>query len=506
MTCSSSTISRPDLIRRLALAGLAGLLLGAAKPAAQVADEALARGDGIAAEVVVRQAIKDGTPPDALRSRLGEALLLEGNLRDARKVLGEGGFARGTEGRGWRARGRVELAEGNLAAAAAAFDQALKATPDDPLLWVDISRLRYAGGEQVQAVAAADRAISLDGKSVRALELKGMLVREQYGLVASLPWFEAALKQDPDDRSVLGEYAATLGEIGNYRDMLVVCRKLVKLDPGNPRALYLQAVLAARAGQTGLARSIMLRTGDRLRDMPAAILLNGVLEYRAGNLNLAIEHLDRLLRLQPDNREAAELLARALAQSGEDSQVVARFAMVADRPGASAYLLEIAAHSLDRVKRQREAGLLRARLPAADEAPFVPIPAGAPLGVVAVRYSDDPGRSSTVVPYVRALLAAGRSGDALAVATRLRDANPGAAEAHLLVGDVRITMGDAGGAIADWREAARIRLTAPLLQRLVTALRMTGDDQTADRLAIGFLNQNPQDPVVRRLLGMKAPG
>lgn len=487
---------------RVLLAGLAVFLLGAAPAPAEMASKAIERGDGVAAEVAIRQAVQAGTPADSLRALMGDALLLEGNRREARKWLGEGGFAPGTEGRGWRARGRLELAEGNLGAAAQAFDNALKATPDDPLLWVDIARLRYSGGEQAQAALAADRAVALGPKNVRALELKGMMVREQYGLVASLPWFEAALAQAPDDRSTLGEYAATLGEIGNYRDMLVVCRKLAQVDPGNPRALYLQAVLAARAGRNELARAIMLKTGDALRDMPAAMLVNGVLEYRAGNLNLAVEHLDRLLRFQPDNREAGELLARALAQAGDDRQVVGRFTMIADRPGASPYLLELAARSLDRVKRGKEAALLRARLSGSGDAPFAILPAGSPLGVLAARYADSPRSAATAVPYARALMGAGQGAAAFAVAADLRDRNPGAAEAHILVGDVRMSMGDIRGALADWRTASGIRLTAPLVQRIVTGLRLTGDDAMAEKLATGFLNQNPQSRTGLRLLGI----
>ncbi len=68
------------------------------------------------------------------------------------------------------------------------------------------------------------------------------------GLVASLPWFEKGLKAAPDDLSLLGEYAATLGEIGRAKDMLRVTRHMIELDGENPRAFYLQAVLAARAG------------------------------------------------------------------------------------------------------------------------------------------------------------------------------------------------------------------------------------------------------------------
>lgn len=498
MICSSSTIFKA----RLLLAGACALLLGAGKPVAEVADAAIARGDGIAAEVAIRAAVKAGAAPDTLRAAMGDALLLEGNLGEARKWLATGKFAPGSEGRGWRARGRLELVQGNLPAAGQAFDLALKAIPRDPALWVDIANLRYTGGEQVQAAQAADRAVEFGPDNVRALELKGMFVREQFGLVAALPWFEAALERDPNDLSVLGEYAATLGDIGNYRDMLVVCRKLTEVDPGNPRAFYLQAVLAARAGRTELARAILLRSSAKLREMPAAILLGGVLEYRAGNLNAAVEQFDRLLRLQPDNREAGELMARTLAQVGDNRQVVSRFAMLADRPEASPYLLELVAHSLDRMKRKREAGLLRARLRNHQAAPFAVLPAEAPLGVLAVRYADSARKLATTAPYVRALMGAGQGLQALAVASDLRDRSPGNAEAHILVGDVHMGLGEAAGAVASWQVASRIRISAPLAQRLVVGLRLIGSGVIADRFATGYLNQNPQSRTAKRLLGI----
>ena len=40
----------------------------------------------------------------------------------------------------------------------------------------------------------------------------------------------------------------TLSEAGRNADMLVIARKMIELSPDHPRALYLQAVLAARAG------------------------------------------------------------------------------------------------------------------------------------------------------------------------------------------------------------------------------------------------------------------
>ncbi|OYU36978.1 MAG: hypothetical protein CFE35_00890 [Novosphingobium sp. PASSN1] len=487
------------------------MLAGPAVGASQVEDlrakaqAAIERRDPVSADVLLRAAIKNGVSEDALRAHLGAALLAEGNRAEARKVLQGGGFAPGTEALGWRVRGQIALAEGDLRAAAGAFDEALRANPNDSDLWVAIASLRFSGGEQLQSVEAADRAVALDPKNARALAFRGLLIREQYGLAAALPWFEAGLQAKPDDPALLGEYAATLGDMGQYRAMLIVCRKLAQVDPKNPRPAYLQAVLAARAGQTDLARTILQRTGTAFRDMPAAILLTGVLEYRAGNINVAVEQFDRLVRMQPDNLEARQMLLRALARQNIDQKridqtITARFDGDAAQPWATPYTLRLVGESWRRLRQtaRAEALFARAARPAAHGP--APLPVAFGTDVLGAAYADAPNQAQTAVPYIRALLRDGRSGEAQAAADRLRDANAGAAEAHLLAGDVRILRGDAAGALADYQNGAAIRFNEPVLRRMDAALRALGRTRDADAMTSRYLAQNPQSLAAMKLL------
>lgn len=144
-------IFTPDL-RWLAL--LVALLLAApltalpdaAKPPMQAAHAALDRGDGIAAEAELVRAREAGAARDELAAAMGEALLQQGETVRARQWLADGKFAKGTEGYGFRMLGWLERIDGNLPAAGGALDRALAFSPRDPLLWVEIGRLRYAGG------------------------------------------------------------------------------------------------------------------------------------------------------------------------------------------------------------------------------------------------------------------------------------------------------------------------------------------------------------------------
>ena len=438
----------------------------------------LARGDGLAAEVRLKQAVAAGASREAVAARMGEALLDQGEGSRAREWLGPGRFATAEAAHGFRMLGRLEQADGKLVAAASAFNRVIALTPKNPALWVDIGRLRYAGGEHVQALEAADYALSLDPANVRTLAFKGQFVRDQFGLSAALPWFEAALARDPGDLEALGEYAATLGDLGRAQEMLAVTRTMLERGSGHGRAWFLQALLAARSGDASLARALLNRTGDQFRDKPARMLLDGVIELRSGNNLLAIEALERLVARQPANPEAQALLARAYYGAGDFKTLVRRFAPLAARGDASAYLLTLVARAHELLGQRDLAVPLLERAALAGDRPFAPVGENQPVG---------------------ALLAARRNDEAEATAEQLRKAQPGSATFQALAGDVQLTLGRGAAAAERYRLAAAVRMPESLLLRLVAALVLTGQREMAAGIVESHLAQSPSSRILARL-------
>ena len=461
---------------------------------------ALAINDGIAAEVRLREALKAGKGFAEVRALMGEALLAQGDLVHAREWLMGGEFTPATRAEGFRMLGRLELREHSLPAAGRAFDLALQSAPRDARLWAHIGRLRFAGGEQREAIEAADHALALAPQEPSALALRAILIRSQYGLTASLPWFEAALAKAPDDPALLAEYAATLGDMGRAGAMLKVVRRLHKVAPNDPHVFDLQAVLAARAGRDRLARRILYRNKQTMRDVPGAILLTGVLELRAGNLEVAVGQFDRLLRLQPDNIHARHLLARALATSGDAAGVVARFEGAALLPDAAPYLLTLVARSFEELGQRDRAVPLLIRAAQPSRGGGVALSVEAPSGVLALRHADAPGRAETTVSWVRALLRDGRTGEALAAATMLRNAKPGAPDAHLMLGDTALAAGRTELALGAYQAAARIRFGEAETVRLDAALRALGREREANTVLLAQALQNPNALLPVRML------
>lgn len=471
---------------------------GPARESFTAARADLARGDGIAAEAHLRQTMALGASREAVAARMGEALIDQNELVKARQWLGQGRFAPKEALHGWRMLGLLERREGDLPAAGRAYDRALAIAPKSAPLWVDIGRLRYVGGEQVQAIEAADRALAFDPKDVRALEFRGQLVRDQFGLVAALPWFERALKLAPDDVAVLGEYAATLGELGRAKEMLVITRRMLEIEPGHPRAYFLQAVLAARAGKPELARSLMNRTKGKLRDMPAAILLDGALNVMVGNMAQAIEALDRLARIQPGNERARLLLAAAMMDAGHYRSVINTFAAASARGDAPVYLLLQVGKAHEMLGDRAAAAPLLDRAARLTGRPIHPILQDEPLGVLAARWRDS-STAATGVPYIRKLLDAGALAEAESVAERLRVAYPGSHAASSLAGDVQLVRGQAAAAVQRYEWAARVRLDEGLLMRLADGYGRSGRASAAVPAIEGYLAGHPRSRSAMRL-------
>lgn len=457
------------------------------------AHEALARGDGIAAEIALKQALQAGVRREAVAAAMGEAWLDQGDLRRAREWLDSAEFASGTEVQGLRMLAQLERAEGNLLAAGAAYDRALALAPKDATLWVDIARLRYAGSEHLQSIEAADKALAIDPNHPGALTLRGQIVRDAFGPAAALPWFEAALARTPDDPDVLADYAATLGEADRAGEMLVVVRRLHEIQPGNPRGYFLQAVLAARAGNYDLARGILNRVKGGVLDQAATQLLQGALDLEAGNTSQAIDTLDRLSRRQPANQRVRNLLVRALYAAGEYQEIVRRFAPLAVRGDASAYFLVMVARAHEQLGQRDLA------------APLLDRAAAEPAGQLVLADESFDGLSAAgPAAQMRALLATGQTGAAIGFGERLRAADPGSGDVLGLLGDALVAAGRPGDAMAFYRDSARVRFNEDLLLRMLVAQAQARQSGQQDLLLRQFQLGNPASPFAARMLATKA--
>jgi tetratricopeptide (TPR) repeat protein len=457
----------------------------------------LALGDGVGAESELGRAAAAGFDMSRGHQLLAEAWLLQG---DAKRALVEAAKADPRFG-GYAARvtARALAAQGKVAEAQALLGELLDGNPGNSSAWSDLARIRYSAGDIAGASGNAQKAVELDPNNLEALTLRGELVREQYGLNAALPWFEAALQRDAYYHPALIEYAATLGDLGRYTDMLGATRRALAARPASPQAFYLQAVLAARAENYDLARSMMERTGGRIDDLPGALLLNGMLAYQAGAYEQAIGAWRELVGRQPMNITARRLLGTALLRSGDAKGALDVLRPVAMRGDADSYTLGLVGRAFEATGERDWAAKFLDRSAWPVRAGATPFGSDDSLAVLAGAADKDPTNPVLAVSVIRGLIDAGQGDTALARARALEAATPGAPAAHLLVGDTLMTMGRYGDAADAYRRAADIKFDEPTMLRTVDALDQAGRRPEATSVLALFLNQHPESVPALRL-------
>lgn len=456
---------RGGLLRlTVATVALAALLGGSGDAADTAAEQhraravsALAQGDGVAAQVELGRALGSGAARDDVAAAMGEALLAQDDLTAARIWLGPQKFAFGEAGRGFRALGVLERRAGHLPEAGRAFDQALRFIPRDPRLWVEIARLRYAGGEHGQAFNAARHALELGPQDVGALQLNALLIRDAQGGGAALPLLDRALVLAPANLALANDRAATLAELGRATEALAQVRSVLAQDRENGAAGLIQAVIAARADKPAIARRLIYAAGERLPQSAATVLLRGVVELETGNPNTAASILTGLADGKPDNRRVQLMLGRAMLEAGDDGGVVARFGTTAARPDSPRYLVEIVARALENRGDRVGAAALRDDRRAGLDARRVLAPGG-----------------RMPMADIRRLAAAGDIAGAQRAADEWLTGRPGLAEAWQAAGDTALLAGDYRAAAGRYRGVLRIRQSAGAVAGLRIACRQGG--------------------------------
>lgn len=458
-------------------------------------------GDGVGAEAAVNAALAAGGSADGLRPLAAKAAAMQGEGDRAFRILDAGPIAPEMIGEAAWVAGNVHLDNGDLGSARDAFDRAVRDLPRNADLWVDVARYRDANADALGARDAVDYAIELDKANSAALAFKANLVRTQLGLTASLKWYDAALAADPDNAEALIDRAATLGDLGRYKDMLASLRHAATLVPGEPRIYYLQAVLAARADNYRLARSLLQRTRGRLDDQPSFMLLSAIVELELGGEAVGATWADRLLEIQPHNVTARRILAVANWAGGDADGAAEALAPIVARADADNWSLLLAARVAAELGRNGESAAYLAR--AAELAPgeAAPFAAGDRYGMLASQADAEPLNPAKVIPAMEAEMAGGNAARALQRAAILRDANRGVADAHILHGDAALAAGQYGQAVQSFRAARDLDAGERTTLRLANALFRAGDVAGSGATILALRDSQPSSIAADRLAG-----
>jgi tetratricopeptide (TPR) repeat protein len=467
----------------------------------ELARVAIGLGDGVGAEAAVNGALAAGGNAAALRPLLARAFAMQGEGQRALETIDGGPIIPEMIGEAAWVAGDVHLSNGDLDAARDAYDRAVRALPRNSALWVDVARFRDANADTAGARDAVDYAIELDKANSAALAYKAKLIRTEDGLKASLEWYDAALAADPDNAAALIDQAATLGDLGRYRDMLAALRHAATIAPRDPQLFYLQAVLAARADNYPLARSLLQRTRGEIDDQPGFMLLSAVVELELGGEAVAATWADRLLVEQPNNFTARRVLAVANWADGDADGAIEALLPIVDRDDADSWSLLLAARAVSELGRGGAAADYLTRAARLTRGEAMPFAANYDYGLLSRSADGEPLNPAVAIPAIAADITNGNGAQAVARATRLRDANRGVADAHILLGDAALAAGRFDVAVQAYRTARDLDAGERTTLRLANALFRAGDAAGSGAAILALRDSQPSSIAADRLAG-----
>lgn len=447
--------------------------------------------DGIGAESEAQKALNMGAKPRDIRHILAGAYLLQGDAAKAQKFMEAGDIPEDKIAMALHISALIAQSQQNYAAAAEYYQQAQEQGRETARLWADIADYRFATADLQGANDAAIRAVELNPEYVPALHKRALFLRDQYGLAAALPWFERALQLDENNITILLDYAATLGDMGHARKMLEMTRKAQEHAPNHHFAFYLQAVLAARAGEYELANQLIVHIGDRMQSVPGYLQLASLVDLQMGNHAKARQNLERLLSLQPHNQKAQKLLARTLYAQGETKKLIQQFGAIAHRPYASSYMLTLLARAYEAENDHGHALPLLQRAANSPIQILSPLPENEDFLSLKLAAENAPNNAQAIIPYVRQLIATGQASQAVNWAAQLQNQNPGVPDAHILMGDVRFALRQWPSALAAYDKAAALRSNAMVMKRIIATMKEQGRQGDIENYLVRYVALNP---------------
>jgi|TARA_R100000501_G_scaffold17911_1_gene34567 putative PEP-CTERM system TPR-repeat lipoprotein len=473
---------------------------------------ALELGGGVEAQTELERAVQAGVAPEKVRHLRAHALLLQGKPSEAADLLEPSTIEPQFEAYAARLRGLIDFQNRDLQSAEREFNRALALAPNDPSTVNSVAKFMGSIGQHEQARGLVGDILEKRPDHVKTLVTMADLTRSAKGLEEALPYLNRALEVDKNNIEALLERAATLGDLRKEKEARVDIARVNNLVEKHPLALYLEAVLDTREGNTDQARSLMTETRGALDDFPPAIMLQGLLALDAGNVEQANSFLGSLVGKAPNSITARKLYATAQLQKGDAEGAFATLKPIIDAGAADARVYAIAGSARARsgmpseaqeyLQKAQEAGgepaiqnqlamtqLLQGKTEAAEE-------------TVSQVLSDDQDSLSGLMMKTLIDMRQGQFKGALASATQIAKKYPDLPIGWNLRGGAYLGLGDRDKAESSFRSALKRKPDYAEARRNLSQLLIAkGDARGAKAQLRRVIADNPKDTQALMVLG-----
>lgn len=237
-------------------------------------------------------------------------------------------------------RGAEAMRTGNPQLALAAFEAALRASPDDPETVFNVAMALIDLGDKPAAEERLREAIALDPDYREPHYNLALMLAERSDLEAAQWHFQRAAEIDPDDLDARTRWGDALVRLGRADEAIEVLTAVLAVDSALPAARLALGAAQHASGNAEAARATLNRVLEAAPGAPqeraeAHYRLAALLEAEAGGTRntaateaaaSAVSHLRAALELDAGFAEAHVLLGRLLGRQERYAEAATHFA------------------------------------------------------------------------------------------------------------------------------------------------------------------------------------
>ena len=274
-------------------------------------------GDPVAATKELRIARDMGMPPQDVSPLLAQAYLGQKMYKDLLAEFPTAGLPAPDAAALLTLRAMAQLALNDKAAATASVALAEQLAPDKVDPPIAAARIAYGRGDKDGAEKAIERALDIDPLSGEALSLKGLLATDRGENAKALEAYDAAMAADP------GLINTRLNRANLEVTMALDPQAKLDVDfiladqPENAAALYLRAVLLARAKDYRGANIILQKIDPLLPEFPRGLYILALVKMNLGQDAQALETATQYVARNPTDLDGVKLLTSMYLGAGQ---------------------------------------------------------------------------------------------------------------------------------------------------------------------------------------------
>jgi putative PEP-CTERM system TPR-repeat lipoprotein len=435
----------------------------------------LANREPVAAEVAFQEALKLGVNRAEVVVPLAQALAAQGKRQ---QVINEPLFARAGLPDGIKSLLLLEVAAaqsdlGQYKDALKTIEEVRALDPAGAESWMAEVPIRLRSRQFNEALVAADRAIERTPRSAEAHYLRATVLHGRGQLSTAVAGYDKALELDPGHGEARLARAGVAVDQQRQADAQRDVDVILKRNPNEPRAVYLQAVLAERAGNTKASRDALNRVTaildpvpvEFLRYKPQVLILGGLAHHGLGQYEKAKPYFETVQRDQPGSPVVKLLGQMLLAEGNVDRAILAFEGYLRAFPADRQAITLLASAHMSQGRHARATQILRDALQTQDS-PEMRAALGTSLARAgrnedAVKefeaaYAKDPNQIQAGSALVGLYIADGRTKKAVSLAEGLAKRRPNDAGLANLLGVAHRAAGGTAAARGAFERAAQL--------------------------------------------------